>query len=577
MRASGMRRGQSRGRSCSRMRPRPSPPGRACRGMAAWGSPGRCRCTSSSAAPGCSRRSSAPPTTTPNRLPTAWSHRCDIAVKSLAELSGRQPDDVAVDDGTRCLSRQQLDERSARFGRGLEALGAGPGAHVAICVGNRAEFVEAVLGAWRAGCAYTPLKTGWTADEVGAVLDDARTAVVVTDRQSAREAATSRGIAVVDLDSKHEPWLADQDATPLPDDRCGFKMPYTSGTTGRPKGVVMAGSGTTPFATGWAGLSRWAEALRLPGDGVHLFVSRLFNGAPQTFGFGAMARGSTLRILPRWEPRAALAALASDDVTSTIMVPTMFRQLLALPDVDRTTPPGPNLRTVLHGGEPCPVPVKEQIAAWFGEVLVEYYGFTEGGLTVVGPDEWRSRPGTVGRPLPGMRVRILDSAGEDLPTGEAGTVYFESAAGRRFSYQGDDDKTASAHHGDAFSVGDVGWLDGEGFLFLSGRAADVVITAGVNVYPAEVEQALSAVEGVADLCAVGVSDDVLGEVLALHVVLVPNADEEKVRAALDQTAEQRLAPYKRPRSVTVVPSVPRDETGKLLRRVLRDELNANAR
>src|SRR4051794_21819411 len=555
------------------MRRRRSTRGRASRCMGAWASPGRCPCTSSSGAPGCWRPSSARPTTTPNRWPSAWSHRCDIAMTSLAELSGREPDDIAVDDGTRRLSWQQLDERSTRFGHGLEALGAQPGAHVAICVGNRVEFVEAVLSAWRAGCAYTPLKTGWTADEVGAVLDDARTSVVVTDRPGAREAASARGIAAVDLDAGYERWLADQDGTPLPDDRCGFKMPYTSGTTGRPKGVVMAGSGTTPFATGWAGLARWAEALRLPGDGVHLFVSRLFNGAPQTFGFGAMARGSTLRILPRWEPRAALAALASDDVTSTIMVPTMFRQLLALADVDRTTSPGPNLRTVLHGGEPCPVPVKEQITAWFGEVLVEYYGFTEGGLTVVGPDEWRSRPGTVGRPLPGMRVRILDADGDDLPPGESGTVYFQSASGRRFSYQGDDSKTAGAHHGDAFTVGDVGWLDEDGFLFLSGRAADVVITAGVNVYPAEVEQALSAVEGVADLCAVGVADDVLGEVLALHVVLAPGAQEDKVLAGLDQAAEQRLAPYKRPRSVAVVPSVPRDETGKLLRRVLRDQLS----
>src|SRR4051812_27932642 len=496
-----------------------------------------------------------------------------VAVSSLAELSGVAPDATAVEDGVRRLTWAELDARSLAVAHGLERLGAQPGTHVAVCVSNRVEFVEAVLGAWRAGCAYTPVKTGWTPDEVGAVLDDASTRVVVTDRDGARAAARSRGVPVVEVDTSFEEWLAQQDASPI-DDRCGYKLPFTSGTTGRPKGVVMSGSGTTPFSAGWQGIARYAELLDLPGDGVHLFVSRLFNGAPQTFGFGAMARGSTLRILPRWEPRAALAALASDDVTSTIMVPTMFRQLLSLPDVDRTTPPGPNLRTVLHGGEPCPVPVKEQIAAWFGEVLVEYYGFTEGGLTVVGPDEWRSRPGTVGRPLPGMRVRILDSAGHDLPTGEAGTVYFESAAGRRFSYQGDDSKTAGAHHGDAFTVGDVGWLDDDGFLFLSGRAADVVITAGVNVYPAEVEQALSAIEGVADLCAVGVADDVLGEVLALHVVLAPDADEEKVRTALDQTAEQRLAPYKRPRSVAVVASVPRDETGKLLRRVLRDQLNA---
>jgi long-chain acyl-CoA synthetase len=500
------------------------------------------------------------------------------AALSLAELSGREPDGIAVEDGTRRRTWNDLDAHSTRVGRGLEQLGAGQGSHVAICVGNRVEFVETLLGAWRAGCAYTPLKTGWTADEIGAVLDDARTQVVVTDRDGARQAAAARGIAIVDVDSDadggYEQWLAAQDATALPDDRCGFKLPYTSGTTGRPKGVVMAGSGTTPFATGWAGLARWAEALRLPGDGVHLFVSRLFNGAPQTFGFGAMARGATLRILPRWEPAAALAALGGPDVTSTIMVPTMFRQLLALPDLDRSATPAPSLRTVLHGGEPCPVPVKEAIAAWFGDVLVEYYGFTEGGLTIVGPDDWRSRPGTVGRPLPGMNVRIVGPDGHDLPPGTEGTVYFESANGRRFSYQGDDTKTAGAHLGNAFTVGDVGWVDDDGFLFLAGRAADVVITAGVNVYPAEIEQALSGVAGVADICAVGVPDGTLGEVVALDVVLAPGADSDSVLERVEATARERLAPYKRPRSVRVVESVPRDETGKLLRRVLRDQLSS---
>jgi long-chain acyl-CoA synthetase len=496
-------------------------------------------------------------------------------VTGLAALSGRDPVDVAVEDGNRRLSWREVDERSTRTGRGLEALGAKPGSHVAICVSNRVEFVDSVLGAWRAGCAYTPLKTGWTADEVGAVLDDARTAVVVTDREGARAAATQRGIPVVDVGDGFEQWLDGQDPTALPDDRCGFKLPYTSGTTGRPKGVLMAGSGTTPFTTGWAGLARWAEALRLPGDGVHLFVSRLFNGAPQTFGFGAMARGATLRILPRWEPAAALAALAAPDVTSTIMVPTMFRQLLTLPDVDRSVSPAPSLRTLLHGGEPCPLPVKQAVAAWFGDVLVEYYGFTEGGLTIVGPDDWRTHPGTVGKPLPGMRVRILDDGGAELPPGEVGTVYFQSDSGRRFSYQGDDGKTAGAHQGDAFTVGDVGRLDDDGFLYLSGRAADVVITAGVNVYPAEIEQALSDVDGVADLCAVGVADEIRGEVVSLQVVLAPGAIEEHVLAALDSTAQRRLAPYKRPRSVAVVESLPRDETGKLLRRVVRDRLSAH--
>ncbi len=489
---------------------------------------------------------------------------------TLASLSGRAGDDLAVDDGVRRLSWAELEARSTAVGHGLEALGAAPGRHVAVCVTNRSEFVEAVLGAWRAGCSYTPVKTGWTAAEVGAVLDDAATAAVVTDRDGARHAATSRGIPVVDLDGGYEGWLAGQDSTPLPEERCGYKLPFTSGTTGRPKGVVMAGAGTTPFAAGWQGLRTWAEALELPGDGVHLFLSKLFNGAPQTFGFGALARGATLRILRGWSAPAALAALAAADVTSTIMVPTMLRQLLALPDVDRSVRPAPGLRTLLHGGEPCPTAVKEAVAAWFGDVLVEYYGFTEGGLTVVRRDEWRSRPGTVGRPLPGMRVEIRADDDTLLPAGTEGAVFFRSERGRRFRYAGDEAKTEATHRGDAFGVGDVGRLDDEGFLYLSGRSADVVITAGVNVYPAEVEQALADVAGVADMGAVGVADTERGEVLALHVVLAPGADEQAVRHELTRTAEHRLASYKRPRRIVVTDLLPRDETGKLLRRLLRD-------
>jgi long-chain acyl-CoA synthetase len=494
-------------------------------------------------------------------------------VSTLYELSNVPADDIAVDDGDRQVSWRQLDARSTAFGHGIEALGGAPGDHVAICVGNRAEFVDAVLGAWRAGCAYTPLKTGWTADEVGAVLDDAATRVVVTDRDGARQAAQSRGIAVVDLDDPgFEAWLASQRDEPLGEDRCGYKLPYTSGTTGRPKGVVMSGSGTTPFAAGWAGIARWSAALGLPGDGTHLFMSRLFNGAPQTFGFGALARGATLRILKTWDPAVALTALSQPDVTSTIMVPTMFRQLLSLPDIDRGTSPAPSLQTIVHGGEPCPVPLKRAIADWFGDILVEYYGFTEGGMAVVGADEWRTRPGTVGRPLGGMKVAILDQNGDDVGTNVEGTVYFALPTGRRFHYRGDATKTDGAHHGDAFTVGDIGWLDDEGFLYLCGRAADVVVSAGVNVYPAEVEQALSDVEGIADLCAVGGPDAERGEVVVLHVSLLPDADRDHTLAAIEATATERLAPYKRPRTVLVVADIPRDQTGKLLRRVLRDTL-----
>jgi len=498
-------------------------------------------------------------------------------VSRLYQLAGVAADAIAVDDGVRSLTWAELDDGSQRVGNGLEALGAAPGSHVAICISNRTEFVEAVIGAWRAGCAYTPLKTGWTADEVGAVLDDAATSIVVTDRDGARSAAAARGIPIVDVAAGFDTWLADQSDVPLPDDRAGYKLPYTSGTTGRPKGVVLSGSGTTPFAAGWAGLARWAEIVHLPGEGTHLFLSRLFNGAPQTFGFGAMARGATLRILPRWEPLAALEALSRPEVTSTIMVPTMFRQLLALPDIDRSVRPNPNLHRILHGGEPCPTSIKAAFADWFGEVLVEYYGFTEGGMTVVGADEWRSRPGTVGRPFAGMEVHVLDAAGADVPPNVEGTVYFQQSSGqRRFHYQGEVDKTEAAHQGTAFTVGDIGYLDDEGFLYLCGRSADLILVAGVNVYPAEIEQAIADVPGIADLCAVGGPDPERGEAIVLHITLAEDTAIDEVLAAIDGAANERLAPYKRPTSVVVIDEIPRDQTSKVIRRELRDPLWADA-
>ena len=488
---------------------------------------------------------------------------------ALWQLSDRAPDDVAVEDADRSLTWGELDRRTTAFAHGLAALGAPPGSHVAIVVGNRVEFVEAVIGAWRAGCSYTPLKTGWTAREIDYVLGDASTRVVVADRPAARDAAAARDLPVVDLEAAYEEWLGGQSGEPLPDDRCGWKLAYTSGTTGRPKGVVPAGAGSTPFAAGWGGVAAYAEMLRLPREGTHLFVSRLFNGAPLTFGLGALARGARLRILPRWDAAAALAALAQPDVTSTILVPTMFRQLLALPDVDRSTPPAPALQTVLHGGEPCPVALKRAMLDWFGPVLVEYYGFTEGGMTIADAAEWLERPGTVGRPMSGLAVQVVDDDGEPLPPRTEGTVCFV-APGRRFDYLGDAERTAAAYLGDGFTVGDVGWVDEDGYLFISGRRADVVITAGVNVYPAEVEEALADVPGVVDMCAVGAPDPERGEIVVLHVVPASGVDPDALLAALADTADGRLAPYKRPVRTVLVDEVPRDATGKLLRRVVRD-------
>lgn len=443
---------------------------------------------------------------------------------------------------------------------------------MALVAGNRLEFLEVVLGLWRAGHVYTPLKTGWTATEIGVVLDDARTALVVTDRPAAREAALARGLPVIDLDDDFEGWLGRQSNDVQPADRCGWKLPYTSGTTGRPKGVVPVGAGTVPFADAFRRTASLAELVRLPGEGVHLFVSRLFHGAPLTFGLGALARGARLRILTRWDASVALDMLSDGEVTSTTMVPTMFRQLLALRDVDRSPPPAPGLRTLLHGGEPCPLPLKRAMLDWFGPVLVEYYGFTEGGMTVADSTEWLARPGTVGRSMPGLSMRILDDAGTSLPPRCEGTVAFAADTGATFSYLRDPERTDAARVGDAFTVGDIGWADEQGYLYISGRRADVIVSGGVNVYPAEVEEALTDVPGIRDLCAVGGPDPVRGEAVVLFVAIDAGADEDDVRRSVDARARERLAAYKQPQRIVVSSDIPRDDTGKLLRAALRAPL-----
>ncbi|MGF7234970.1 MAG: AMP-binding protein, partial [Frankia sp.] len=273
------------------------------------------------------------------------------------------------------------------------------------------------------------------------------------------------------------------------------------------------------------------------------------------------------------------AALRDPSVRSPFRVPAMVRKLRAGPGIDRSDRPAPNLRVVLHGGEPCPAAVKRAMIRWFGPVLVEYYEFAEGGLAMIDTTDWLRRPGSVGRPADGLRLSIVDDAGRELPPGREGTICLTFAPSpdgriRRFSYRNDPDRTASAYLGDAFTVGDVGWIDDEGFLYVSGRRADVILSAGVNVYPPEVENALADTPGVADLCAVGGPAD-HGEAIVLFVVLSPGAQPDLVRTALGDRAAASLARYKRPARVEIVPEIPRDPVGRLVRTGLRAELWKN--
>jgi long-chain acyl-CoA synthetase len=501
----------------------------------------------------------------------------------LWEPSGRRPIEPVLADVGSTLSWQDLEWRTNAFAHGLEGSGLAPGDHVLLVAGNRHEFIEALLGAMRAGMVVTPAKTGLTEEELVYLAEDAGTRAVVTDRVPARLLARRLGLALVDLDEGYETWLQIQSGDPLPADRAGWRLPYTSGTTGRPKGVVQSTSGTVPFWRAWAGNVAFAQRLQLPGRGWHAMLSRLYHGAPLNFGLAAMASGAAMRILPRWSPEAALDDLR--DATSTCMVPTMFRQLLSLPEEHRRQFDPTGLVTVVHGGEPCPVELKRRMIAWWGPVFLEYFGFTEGGMTLATTDEWLAHPGTVGRPS-AQRVIIRGPDGESLPARTEGQVYFTPPDGgtRDFAYLHDDEKTRGAHAVDgSFTAGDIGWVDDEGYLYISGRASEVIVSAGVNVYPAEVEAVILEVPGVVDACVVGGPDPERGEQVVAFVTLpaevvdttAPTAREEQpgtILSAIERACDERLAGYKRPRQVLVRPNIPRDGTGKLLRRVLRDEL-----
>ena len=490
--------------------------------------------------------------------------------------SGRRPADPAAADGNRTRTWEELEGRTNAFGHGLETLGLAPGDHVLLVAGNRLEFLEGLLGAMRAGMVVTPAKSGLTEEELAYIAQDAGTRAVVTDRDAPRRLATGAGLALVDLDDGYEPWLASQSSDPLPADRAGWRLPYTSGTTGRPKGVVQSTAGRTPFCRTWAASTAFAERLQLPGHGWHAMLSRLYHGAPLNFGLSTLASGAAMRILPDWSPDAALGAL--EDATSTCMVPTMFRQLLALSEASRRRFDPSGLVTVVHGGEPCPVELKRRMIEWWGPKFLEYFGFTEGGMTLATTEEWLAHPGTVGRPT-GQRVVIRGSDGEVLPAGTEGQVYFTPPddGARDFTYLHDPDKTSGAHAADgSFTAGDVGWVDDEGYLYISGRASEVIVSAGVNVYPAEIEAVILEVPGVADACVVGGPDAERGEQVVAFVTLPPGASAsagtDAVLSAVRDACDERLAGYKRPRRVLVRDEIPRDGTGKLLRRVLRDEL-----
>jgi long-chain acyl-CoA synthetase len=363
--------------------------------------------------------------------------------------------------------------------------------------------------------------------------------------------------------------LAAEDGGALADPAPGGTMLYTSGTTGRPKGVRRKPDPRADLDV--------ARLTQYDADAhVHLCTGPLYHAAPLAFSWSApAAMGVPIVMMDGWSAEETLRLIERDRVTHTHMVPTMFHRLLSLPKETRDAHDLSSLIFILHGAAPCPVEVKQRLMDWLGPIVWEYYAATEGAGTLVSPQTWLRRAGTVGKVVPPDHVRILDENGADSAVGEIGTVYLKAPAtdDTRFEYYKAPEKTAGAYAGDYFTLGDVGYVDADGYLFLTDRSAHLIISGGVNIYPAEVEAALIGHPAVGDVGVVGVPDDDWGEIVVAVVEPQPGLEpSEALGAELVEWCRERIAHYKCPRRVEFTEALPRHDNGKLYKHQLREQL-----
>jgi long-chain acyl-CoA synthetase len=438
----------------------------------------------------------------------------------------------------------------------------------------------AARGASWSGRVWTPICWHWKPDEVDYVVRDSDARVLLAHVQFAEAALAaaanvppegrfSVGGELPGFRRFEE--ISDFSDAPLEAPIAGDCMLYTSGTTGRPKGVLRpAGPPAPPPAmiaqAGRAMLERFTGAAA---GGPHLVAAPLYHAGPSTYCEGAIVLGADIVLLDRWDAAEFLLAIERERICSTFLVPTHFVRLLRLDAAQRGAADTSSLRLVLHGAAPVSVPVKRAMIEWLGPILFEFYGGTEGGGVGINSEEWLAHPGSVGKPNAGVEVSILDADGAECGVGVQGDVYFRGSAA--FEYKGDAEKTASGRRGDRFTLGDIGYLDADGYLFLCDRRADVIISGGVNVYPAQVESVLLAHPRVTDCCVVGVAHPEWGEEVRAVVQLEPGAvAEDRTAEELIAHCKQGLAGYQVPRRIDFAESLPRTETGKLARRTLRD-------
>ena len=501
-------------------------------------------------------------------------------------IAAREPSRLAVigADGDEHTAGEVLAGCN-RLVHGLRQHGIAPGEPIAVALTNRVELLELYFAALQAGWYFAPIHVGLTAPEIAHILVDSGARVLVfDDRSQPAVTAAARSIGLADeamfavggatgarpLDDV----VRGQSADSPPDRTAGDRLFYTSGTTGQPKAVRRPLANRRPETAGVAAAAHLAGVAGIAPDSgaVHLVTSPLAHSASLLWCTDHMHLGHTVVLMDRWTPEAMLDRMQRHRVTGALVVPTHFHRLLSLPDDVRTRFDPSSLRHVVHTGAPCPVDIKRRMLAWWGWVIYEVYGAAEGGGCRIGPDEWLAHPGSVGKGH--GRIRVLRDDGSACAPGEIGTVYLKSGP-QPFAYHNDPDKTAAARRGTFFTVGDLGRLDADDYLYLAGREADLILSGGVNVYPAEVEEVLAMHPAVDDVAVIGMPDPEWGErvvaIVVLHAEIAGGAD---CIAELGAHCRERLAGYKCPRTIVFVDALPRDDSGKLSRRKLREAVGA---
>lgn len=498
--------------------------------------------------------------------------------------------------GSRSLDAAAFQRQVERAAAAMVASGIRPGDAVALLLRNDFAFFVGSLAARWLGAFATPINWHSTTDEIGYVLSDSGAGILIAhDDLAAPLAGRLDGIVLVSVPTPPEiaaayglgpstplpeavtwnEWLGDEDRhAPAPGPGGASVVIYTSGTTGRPKGVRRRPFEPEHLAA-QATIAAHGYGLR-PDEQVRvLMTGPMYHSAPNSYGLNAAAIAETIVLQPRFDAEDLLALVQEHRITHMHVVPTMFVRLLKLPAEVRAAFDTSSLRFVVHGAAPCPPEVKRRMIEWWGPVINEYYGSTETGLiTGLGSPDAIARPGTVGRALPGVTLRVVTDEGGDAGPREIGDIYVRSAAVPDFTYHGREDERMKIERDGFVTVGDIGWLDEDGFLFLCDRRRDMIISGGVNIYPAEIEAALLGIPGVQDCAVFGIPDKEFGEAVCAYVQPLPGIalDVAQIRSRLAET----LSRYKLPKVIEFAATLPREDSGKIFKRRLREPYWADA-